>query len=123
MVVWSKIIDKVLTLPAHEDMIVKKSNALIHPTLVGFKRSVGEPHGQSADYRLRLYDGKSIHVREYNDHYRVHWDKVDPSVSIIAHLKHDAPHIYMLLLGMLGVSSGVVLGSIMMLSRLRKVYQ
>ncbi len=118
MIEWSKIVEKVLTLPAHEDVIVKKS-AIIHPTLVGFKRSVGEPHGQRADYRLRLYDGKSIHVREYNDHYRVHWDKVDPSTSVIAHLKHDAPHIYMLLLGILGISSALLANII--LSRLRKV--
>mgnify|MGYP001773268492 CR=1 FL=1 len=116
---WSRIIHKVLRLPAHKDIVVEKSSTLVHPTLVGFRRSIGEPHGQSADYRLRLYDGRSIHVREYSDHYRVHWDRVDPSVSIVAHLKHDAPHIYMLLLGILSVSTGIMLGNI--LSRLRKV--
>ncbi|MEM0364014.1 MAG: hypothetical protein QW450_03145 [Candidatus Nitrosocaldus sp.] len=109
---WSKIIYEVLRLPMHKDMVVEKGS-VVHPTVVGFKRSIGEPHGQSADYRLRLYDGKSIHVREYNNHYKVHWDRVDPSVSIIGHLKHDAPHIYILLLSILGISTGITIRNIL----------
>ncbi|MCS6768220.1 MAG: hypothetical protein RMJ59_05135 [Candidatus Nitrosocaldus sp.] len=114
---WGRIVEDVLDLPAHRDVVISKC-WIVHPTAVGFRRSIGEPKGQIADYRFALHDGRGIHVREYGDHYRVHWDMVDPSVSIVTHLKRDAPHIYMLLLGVLGVSAGALLGGI--LSRLMR---
>lgn len=104
---WVSIIRKVLALKPHEDILVPKASVK-HPLTIGFRRSIGEPKGQSADYRLRLSDGKSIHVREYRDCYKVHWDMVDPSVDPIRHLKYDAPHWYKMII----YTSGV-LGSIL----------
>ncbi len=104
---WVSIIRKVLTLKPHEDMLIPKASVK-HPLAIGFKRSIGEPKGQSADYRLRLIDGRSIHVREYKDCYKVHWDIVDPSVNPIRHLKYDAPHWYKMILYATGVVGSVL---------------
>ncbi len=109
---WISIIRKTLALKAHEDIVIPKSNVR-HPLHVGFKRSIGEPKGQIADYRLRLIDGKSVHVREYKDYYRIHWDIVDPSVNPIEHLKHDAPHWYSMILYATGIVGGVLTARIL----------
>lgn len=53
---------------------------------------LSEPQGQLRDYELTLPDGKRIHVREFEDKYRAHWDIISPSVDILEHLRHDAPH-------------------------------
>ena len=87
---WGDIISSILRLPFHRDMKVKKS-VICHPTEDGFIKSVGDFQGQIADYRKRLSDGRSIHVREYPAYFLVHWDKVDPS-DLIGHLIEDAPH-------------------------------
>ena len=88
---WDEVIDRVLRLPKHKDIKVPKSK-VIHPLKEGFRRSIGEPSGQLADYRLTLADNKSIHIREYNKYYLVHWDAVDPEVDFIGHLINDASH-------------------------------
>jgi len=88
---WSTLINLVLKLPPHRDVKVWKWE-VPHPLESGFKKSIGDPFGQKADYRLILRDGRSIHVREYDKFYRVHWDKMDPRANPIAHLAKDAPH-------------------------------
>jgi len=88
---WDTLIELVLKLPPHKDVKVWKWE-ISHPLMNGFKRSVGSPAGQKADYRLALNDGRSIHIREFDDFYRVHWDKKDPRVDPITHLAKDAPH-------------------------------
>lgn len=57
-----------------------------------FKRHVGDPEGQIADYRHPLKDGAGIHLKKYSDHYRMHWDRKDPTIDPIGHLVEDAPH-------------------------------
>ena len=88
---WKKIIRIVLKLDPHKSLLVSKREVK-HPLECGFVRSLGEPRGQLADYRLVLEDGRSIHVREYYGYYEVHWDKRDPTVDPIGHLVEDAPH-------------------------------
>ena len=77
---------------------------------VGFKRSIGRPAGQIADYRKATSRGKSIHVREYGSFYKIHWDHVDPSIDAIEHLRRDAPEEYVLLTTSIGGSIGMGIG-------------
>lgn len=57
-----------------------------------FYRSVGEPKGQVADYRLSLRDSDSgVHVVEFRDHYSIHLDRFDPAKHPVKHLVHDSP--------------------------------
>jgi hypothetical protein len=88
---WEALIQKVLSLPAHKNLKISKDEFL-HPLLAGFRKTWGEFRGELANYRKRLLDGKSIHVREFRRVYKVHWDHVDPSVSLLKHLLKDAPH-------------------------------
>lgn len=80
------------------------------PTSVGMRRSVGLPVGQSVDWRKALSDGRSLHVREYGDAYRCHLDDVDPSVSVVDHLRQDAPVAWVVAGSLLGAAVGVALG-------------
>jgi len=104
---WTNVIKRVLSLKPHKDLYIEKRR-VTHPLYAGFRHSIGEPKGQIADYRLRLINGRSIHVREYKDHYRVHWDIVDPSVNPLLHLKYDAPHWYNILISTIGVAGGLL---------------
>ena len=70
--------------PAHSEIAVSKS-LLPNPPLARFKRSFGEPKGQKANYELRR-----IHVREYDDEYRIHWDYVSPLANPLENLRSDA---------------------------------
>ena len=97
---WENTIASILRMPFHRDMSVEKS-AVCHPTEDGFVKSIGDFQGQTADYRKRLEDGRSIHVREYPSCFSVHWDKVDPS-DLIGHLVEDAPH--WIFIGILGLA-------------------
>jgi len=102
LIPWRVVIGSVLRQPLHADTTLLKG-LVIHPLRAGFNRSIGEPQGQIADYRMGLKDGKSIHVREYDASYRIHWDARDPDTDPLGHLLVDAPHwliIGGLLLGM-----------------------
>lgn len=96
---WKSVVGKASCLPSHSDIIVSK-RIITHPKYAGFVESVGEPQGQKADYRLTLKDGRSIHAREFQDHYKVHWDKIDPSVDPFGHMLEDAPH-WLVIIGLL----------------------
>lgn len=86
---WDKIISDVLTLPKHKDLQIKKSKVKDLP--LEFQLRLGDEDGQSADYGLPLSDGRGIHVKVYDDHYKIHWDQKDPSVDPIGHIVHDSP--------------------------------
>jgi hypothetical protein len=72
------------------------------------KERMGEPQGQLADYKWALPDGKSIHVREYLDEYRIHWDMFDVDIDLINHLRYDAPHWWIILTVAVGGIIGCV---------------
>ena len=65
---------------------------------------------------------------ETDDEYRVHWDRVDPSVDFLEHLRLDAPKSWLLggvgvgalVLGRLGLGRGVggLLGGLFALAML-----
>ena len=81
-----------------------------HPSRDGFVKSLGEPHGQIADYR-KSYGKEGLHVREYKDRYTIHWDKTDPLSNPMGHLLEDAPHWLAVAGGIaLAVLAGLFLG-------------
>ncbi len=87
---WKAIAAAALALPQHGKLHVPR-DAAPHPHEAGLYRSLGLAR-RCRHYRQALPDGRGLHVHEYGDHYRVHWDAVDPSVSFLRHLWHDVKH-------------------------------
>ncbi|MGC8609275.1 MAG: hypothetical protein ACP5UV_05335 [Thermoplasmata archaeon] len=57
-----------------------------------FRRSIGSPRGQMADWRLSIRGETSgIHAVEYIDRYEIHVDRFDPYKRPVKHLIYDAP--------------------------------
>jgi len=105
---WEQVIGTVLSYPKHTNIIVLPT---IVPSLPDdFKQRIGILlNGCLAHFSKRLPDGKSIHVRVYKDHYKVHWDQKDPNKDPWGHLVYDAPE-WLLAIGMgaaIGIGYGV----------------
>jgi hypothetical protein len=111
LLIISKIIEFVLKRRVHEDLVLPycsgsniegKFTTKIPDTDIlisledfityGFTRSLGEFQGQLADYRYMLPDKRSVHLRVFPDHFRLHWDYIDPRADPIGHIAVDAPH-------------------------------
>ncbi|MDE1845452.1 MAG: hypothetical protein KGI10_09025 [Thaumarchaeota archaeon] len=58
---------------------------------------LGQKNGAKKQYRYG-----NLHIREYDDKYLVHMDKVDPRKDPLGHLIKDAPEI------LVGITSGIV---------------
>lgn len=84
---WLTVVDATLELPQHAKLKVSRGD-LPHPSESGLYPSRGMAR-RCRHYRHALPDGRGLHVHEYPDHYHVHWDAVDPSVSLARHLVHD----------------------------------
>ncbi|BAB59575.1 TVG0422635 [Thermoplasma volcanium GSS1] len=64
-----------------------------------FRRSIGEPKGQIADWRCTFPgDPRSVHAVEYIDRYEIHVDKFDPSKHPLKHVVYDAPSVGLFIL-------------------------
>lgn len=103
---WNKIEDKVLNRPPRDEIEISKTS-IVHPTNSGYKRSsMGSPKGQNIDYRKSLADNRGLHIREYKNNYKIHWDEKDPRKNPLVHLKKDAPGwlLGLTLIGSIGVS-------------------
>jgi len=50
--------------------------------------SLGQKNGAHKQYRYG-----NLHIREYDDKFLVHTDKVDPRENPLGHLIHDAPEV------------------------------
>lgn len=87
---WTAVAAAVMALPQHGKLRVPRDR-VPHPAAAGLYRSVGLAR-RCRHYRHALPDGRGLHVHEYDDHYHVHWDAVDPSVSLLRHLLHDVAH-------------------------------
>lgn len=87
---WEQMIGTSLGYPPHTDIIVEKP--MVPPIPAYFSRRFGDSDGQKADYGAGLTDGRGIHLKEYDNYYKIHWDKRDPKRDPIGHLYHDAPH-------------------------------
>ena len=58
---------------------------------------LGQKNGAKKQYRYG-----NLHIREYDDKFLVHMDKVDPRKDPLGHLVKDAPEI------IIGITSGIV---------------
>jgi hypothetical protein len=102
----NSLISQVLEYPPHYDIYFTKDQ-LPHPVELGFRIEYhAEPKGQYADFRLQLSDGSCIHSSEYDEYYGFHWDKVDPNVNPIEHLRRDSPLYYIILCTIGGAAIG-----------------
>ena len=92
---WNSITDELLTL--EQPLVIRKLDQEGNPIPdIGesglFSRSIGEYHGQIADWRASIHNSqKGIHALEYNDFYKLHIDKYDPKKNPVGHLLHDSP--------------------------------
>lgn len=58
--------------------------------MCGWRKSLGLPRGQIADWRKR--DGIGcLHAVEYLTHCEIHRDAIDPEVSLFWHIMYDVP--------------------------------
>jgi len=89
MTTWSDVIAFLRTKGYHTKLWIPRP--FQDPLSAGMYRSIGTPVGQSTDYRLRLDDGKGLHVREFPQYYQAHLDDVDPSQSLVGHMFADMP--------------------------------
>lgn len=88
---WNEIEDQVLRRPPRDEIEISK-NKIVHPKNSGYKiSSMGSPKGQSIDYRKSLADNRGLHIREYENKYKIHWDEKDPRENPLVHLKKDSP--------------------------------
>jgi hypothetical protein len=88
---WKPIVNGVLILQPYQKTTIPKFCST-NPSQAGFVRTYLEEHeNQLADYRLTLPDGRGIHLREFADHYVMHWDKKCPLIDPIGHINQDAP--------------------------------
>lgn len=62
---------------------------------------LGEPQGSRRQYRHG-----NLHIREYDDCYTVHADKVDPRRDPLGHLIRDAPEV------LIGAGCGLATGAL-----------
>ena len=60
---------------------------------------LGQKNGAKKQYRYG-----NLHIREYDDKFLVHTDKIDPRVNPIGHLVHDAPEV------LIGIACGIFTG-------------
>lgn len=104
---WEEVIAVVLNYPVHTDIVVGKNMVPKMPTY--FKKIFGEDDGQKANYGFGLPDKRGIHVKVYDNYYKVHWDKRSSLTDPLGHLYHDAPHwVVVLILGLVAVVVGAV---------------
>ncbi|WP_052266630.1 hypothetical protein [Picrophilus oshimae] len=94
----------------------KKSDDLGDLIKRKFRKSIGLPCGQIADYRGSI-NGFSIHIKEYYDKYEVHLDKYDPRYNPFMHLIKDVPKPFIIsVAAMMDASFSVILSAFMILS-------
>jgi hypothetical protein len=64
-------------------IIVPKS---VRPIMEYEETCLGSKKGAAKQFRYG-----NLHIREYDDHYAVHFDKVNPKINPLGHLLIDAP--------------------------------
>jgi len=104
---WQGVIEEVMA--GNNRLIVRKVNQnghLIPPIEYSgmFKRSIGEPHGQIADWRAEVPGTiKGVHVLEFPMTYQVHLDKHDPRKDPVGHLLFDSPKTLVSLISLIAI--------------------
>jgi len=62
--------------------------------------SLGQKNGANKQYRYG-----NLHIREYDDKFLVHTDKIDPRKDPLGHLLYDAPEV------LIGLGCAIITGS------------
>lgn len=88
---WKEFSDFILQYDAHQDIEFDK-RFFRKEDLQALQSIWADSDGQKENYRISLPDGKGIHIKEYENTFKVHWDKSDPRTDPIGHLLKDAPH-------------------------------
>ena len=87
---WADVKDHLAGQPRHTTLWVPRGSSLGHPrNWPGMRRSAGLPKGQLQDWRLRGSDGGCLHILAYQSGFCCHYDRVDPSVSLVRHIALD----------------------------------
>ncbi len=77
----------------HKSIRVSKSEVPPPTVNIGFEESIGEPENQIRDMRMRINGTECMHVKEYDEYYNVHRDRVDPKYDPLGHLMYDSPEV------------------------------
>lgn len=86
---WDRVQKAALALKRHAPLVVPK-DSIGSPAGSGFYKSVGLDHRAHAHWRRRIPGSlRGLHVLVFADHYLVHWDRIDPSVSVVLHFVDD----------------------------------
>jgi hypothetical protein len=73
----------------------------VRPTIDYEETHFGNKKGARRQFRY-----KNLHIREYDDHYTVHIDKIDPRKDPLGHLLIDAPEF------LVGIMSAILAGKL-----------
>ncbi len=87
---WQGIANAVLATPAHTNQQYGLHVATHPQHLPGFYPSVGQNLLAKEHWRLKMADGRQLHVLVFDDHYKVHWDHYDAHSELVMHLLVDA---------------------------------
>ena len=102
---WKQIVAIVLKYPAHTDVRVEFNMVSEIPSY--FKPIFADRDGQKDDYGYSLPSKQGIHIKVYDDCYKVHWDNRSSLTDPLGHLYHDARHWFVvLIMAIVGVSVG-----------------
>ena len=80
---WSLFLD-VEFIDGDGNIIIPKA---VRPIIDLKETALGNEKGASKQYRYR----RPTHIRDYDTHYSVHTDTLDPSSNALGHLLVDAP--------------------------------
>jgi len=111
MLKWDSFTERILRAKPRQDLRIPKG-LIESPLEANFIAGKGLPKGQLADWRKTLKDGRGLHIREYETDYKIHWDEVDPGLSLVKHLSQDTPRLFMFYLMSFGAAAGAVLSSL-----------
>ena len=90
---WNQVRLILNKLDYHRSIRVPKSDVPPPTVNNGFEESIGEPENQIRDMRIRINGTECMHVKEYDEYYNVHRDRVDPKYDPLGHLIYDSPEV------------------------------
>ena len=102
---WNQIIKTVLNHQFHVDIVVKSNMVSKIPSC--FREIFADNDGQKIDYGYSLPDKRGIHIKVYDDYYKVHWDKRSSLTDPLGHLYHDAPRWFLAFIACTVASFGI----------------
>jgi hypothetical protein len=82
------------------DIVIPKS---VRPIIDYEETQLGDRRGATRQFRLG-----NLHIREYNEYYTAHMDKIDPNKDALGHLLFDAPEYLVAILAAISVGRRVV---------------